>query len=264
MSQQKTLDTIRKLLAKANDSSATPEEAAAFATKASQMLIDAGLTEEALEDKTADVGVRVWKARYAEDKWLRWVMVSASPVFMCQLLLVKYSKIIKSRSTGENKLVTKTAFQLVGRPERTAVLEDVGQYLYTTIVRLAREHSPVRREQLSFMRGAGVAVSQRFDELHKARQKAAQDATAAPSAAPDATPAGLLAGSSDLGSRALVLVSTALTEVEDYIDTVIKPRAARKSTPIKGGSGFGAGYAAGEKINLGDQIEHNKPAGALE
>lgn len=247
MSQQKIIDLVRKLLAKANDAAATPEEAAAFAAKASQMLIEHGLDETSIGAKAYSVGERLWKAPYADDLWFRRMVQNAAPAFMCQLVLTKTHSIVKSRKTGQDKLATKTAFILVGKEERTAVLEDVCGYLYTTIVRLARAYSSVRRDQLSFMRGAGQAVADRFYDIALDRRLKAEDE----------------AKSSGSDSRALVLVTTALTEVEDYMSEKMSLKAGRRSS-MRRGSGFGSGYDAGSKLNLGDQIGHSAPTGELE
>lgn len=244
MPQQKIIDRIRKLLAVSQDESATPEEAASFAAKASQLLIEHGLDEDSVTEAASSVGQLVWKAPYAGELWFRNLVAAAAPNFMCSLYLTKYQTIIKSRKTPATKLVSKTAFVLVGTPERTSVMQDVCQYLFDSIVRMARAYSPKRAEQLAFIRGASLAVSYRFSRAVADRREAAFSSM---SDSPE--------------SRSLVLVESALSEVEEYM-AGLGLREGRKTRAMKTGSGFSAGYSAGEKMNIGVQIE-SSPQGEI-
>lgn len=236
-STSKIEDRIRKLLAKASDSAVTPEEAAAFAAKAQAMLIEHGLDEQSVVSAAARSSVHqtVWAAPYAEDSWRKMIATSAAPVFMCKMLMTKVSDIVVSRTTGEHKLAQRTAYILIGTPERTAVLQSVLEYLYTTIVRLARQHSSVRRDQLSFMRGAGVAVSARLRDMVERPEAVASTGTA------------------------LVLVSQALAEVQSFTEQNF-PGMRKRSIRISGGSGYSAGHRAGQSISLDPQLEASRPA----
>lgn len=151
-------ERIRALLAKAGDKATTEAEAASTAALAAKLLLRHGLTEGdvTLPDQS-EILVRVYDPKYT-DPWRRSIVFSVAELYMCEALNTTRTQ--RNKKTGQLRQVRSFAF--VGRPTHTELCTSMTDWLIDTVVRLSREYSSVRRDQLAFQRGCGEGLASRI------------------------------------------------------------------------------------------------------
>lgn len=209
----KTLEKVRKLLAKA-ESTSSEHEAEALAQKAQEILLREGLT---LSDVGPDTGNSITETIQSftyTDKWRITLYSACAKLYMCEAII--YSR--------ERKL------GIVGRPDRARVAVEMMMHLDRTVVRMAREYSLVRRERLNFERGCGTSIAARLYRLSVEAEE------------------GRGAASGD--SRLPVLYKSELEQAGDFMRDLYPDIKPRRSLPTRATPSFMDGYQAGYSVTL--------------
>ena len=217
-------ERIRKLLALARDAGATSAEAEVALSKARQLMLDHGITDEPTESTASPV--RCGEIRDGLDnKWAIWLGTAAAELYGVSMLL---------RQEG--------AYYFVGRPDNIAAAEETLLYLIEQVeakyklalgaLRDAGANNKQTRAELrrTFKESAAVVVCRRVKEIIAAQHTARN-------------------------GRALVVLNTAAKEAKDFVQEHIKPRTGRALTIGKSGIGTGAGIAAGKSIKLQGEVQ---------
>lgn len=155
------LDRISKLLAKARGTT-NEAEAALFAAKAAELLAKHNLDEEMLRQRDQDreqgpIGRHAYKVR-VPDAWREYIVKGVARLYFCRT--VWYPK-----SADPSR-----SWTFVGREHNAKVAMLMADYLMATVKRMAREHSPYKREQGGYRRGAGARLYNRLVELADAQR----------------------------------------------------------------------------------------------
>lgn len=216
-------ERIRKLLALARDAGATSAEAEVALTKARQLMLDHGITDEPTESHSSPV--RCGEIRDGLDnKWAVWLGTAAAELYGVSMLL---------RPEG--------AYYFVGRADNIAAAEETLLYLieqveskYKVALGVLRDKNmsnKATRAELrrTFKESAAAVVCNRVKEIIAAQHTARN-------------------------GRALVVMETAAQEAAGYVESVIKPRQSRMLSTFKSGIGTGAGLAAGRQIKLQGEV----------
>jgi hypothetical protein len=235
------IDKIRKLRAKADDPSTTEAEASLFAAKVAELLAQHGLSESHLEvddpDKSAVVS-EVWFGDYLTEAWRRAICNSAARLYFC----VGYSQDVG----GVGKKKRNHVF--VGKPHNVAVARDMSDYLIQTTLRLGRTYRQAgrtRTEHINFMKGCGVRLAERLNELYKAQT------ASAPQRATNGNPSNLPA-----------LYADEATLVAEYLKAHTKLRDMRGHIQVYT-NGAAAGRAAGNTVSLSAQVAGSRRSNTM-
>lgn len=225
---------VQQLLAKARDAATTEAEAMAIMAKVEELLQRHSLDMTELERSAEDIGELEFDLGYA-DAWRRSLVFAAAPYFHCRALNAWMTRKYTPRGTTQQRVKVVRCFALYGRSHCTVVARSMIEYLDQTIVRLSREYTNYRADQLDFQRGAGERVAERLRRLTQERTRAARQAA-------------------DAGDSTALVVVDELTRVHDWM---------QKNVPMKDmrtvGSSFKSGASrdgqrAGSTISLSDQV----------
>jgi Protein of unknown function (DUF2786) len=159
------IEKIRKLAAKASCDATTEAEASAFASKVQEMLaahnLDASILDDSDED-AREIDKEQMPVMY-NDPWRRLLALRVAQLYFCSM----YS----SERYDERTHRMRPAIYFVGRAHNRAIALSMYDYLQSTVVRLSREYSRERADQLGFQRGCGVRLAERCQELHRLHAK---------------------------------------------------------------------------------------------
>lgn len=172
MIDEKLIDRIRKLQAKANDKATTEEEALAFSAKVAQLLAQHNLDEAALDaPEEEDIEEDFIQNYKTGDKWTQMVSDGVAKLYFCDTYLLI------------RKDLQKTKIVFVGKKHNVEVAKSMANYLINTIGRLASDYSysPLAAAQpgytqgkarRGFERGAAARIWTRLHVLYHEQAKA--------------------------------------------------------------------------------------------
>lgn len=240
------LAKVRKILAKAEDPAATTDEAETYTAKAAELIAAYGIDRALLaeSDPTSDlVGDRVivLDAPYALDK--AGLLGVVAHELRCRAVQ-------RVRYVDEGKQISLHLFGFDSDLTRTELL--FTSLLLQASSALARTRAPRAESVAAFRRswlaGFSSAVGRR---LHEAEQDA------------EATAEGVQRRSAPDATRSVALV---LANRSDRVDTAVHheyPRLRTAQSRALSGSGGMAGWAAGQRADLGGSRISRQPRGRL-
>jgi hypothetical protein len=227
-----SLSKIRKLLALAEDPSATPAESAAFTEKAMALMARHGI-DEALLSATADRPGRVANLRlvmpppYARDKAT--LAASIAMALRCKPILLTRGKDIVLQIFGFESDV-RNADALF-----SSLLVQAAHELVITPIPPHEHPAAFRR---SWWVGFAVAVNARLEQANREAESRA-----------DRRHENRARGNSDSSSVALVLAHRA-DEIEEAVAEVY-PKVQRGRQRRLSGGGRAEGYRSGQRVDMG-------------
>lgn len=221
-------EKIRKLLAKADNTAVSVEEARAFNDKAHELMTRYNLDRAMLgEGKGSKSDVRTHKTLEVLIRpWSSAIMSGLTKLYYCKWY---YSQL----STRSHKVT------IIGEESNVAVCHAVAVMVLRAVQQEARKTGGGR----SFMTGAGDVIYQRCSDMYRATHETLPASTSGPPA--------LLSGAQ---SNALVVLDQSeAAQNQRYMQEVLNVKSLRqvKSTPrIKSASALEAGRAFGATVNL--------------
>jgi len=228
------IEKIKKLLAKAKDSSVTEEEAIAYMNKAQELLSKHNLDMSSLqEEEESPIDRTVIETPYGHIKWRRELLTVVAQLFFCKGFILETNG--KDR-LGKNKIVRKFIF--AGREHNRVIAISMFEYLCATVVRLSREYSSDPKARYHFEQGCGRRLTVRvFEKIMLANSPVANNGEK---------------------SNLPALYSTELALIDDFM-------AGKKVTTIDGHKvkfnvDSVAGYRAANGISLDNQLTGKSPA----
>lgn len=156
------LDTIAKLEAKAKGTT-NPHEAEVFAAKVAELLAKHNLNEAMLRSRDASreqgpIGRHNFGQR-VPDAWRENILHGVARVYFCRLTFgVKRGK------------PDPWDWRFNGREHNAIVAMAMAEYLFATVKRMAREHSPISSVQKNFRKGASDRLYKRLYEMAEAQR----------------------------------------------------------------------------------------------
>lgn len=218
------LDRIAKLQAKAAGTT-NQAEAELFAAKVAELLAKHNLDEAMLrardtEREQGPIGRHPFGTR-VPDAWRERIVSGVARVYFCRVTF-------KLR----NGKADPHTWTFVGREHNAIVAKAMAQYLIATVKRMAREYSPISRDQKNFRKGAGDKLYQRLWDLAesmRAEQTGASNGTA-------------------------MVVRTEDQALADYLGDI----QLLKGKTHKHGSGSYEGWEAADGISLNTQIRETR------
>lgn len=226
-----TIARIRALLAKSRDPAASEAEAASAAHAAERLLARHALTMRDVE--RPNITEHKTGIRYLEP-WARNIAVHAARLYGCEPLVTEESTTGISRKTGQQKTIRYRSVSVYGRQVSAEVAVSMISYLIATVVRLSRDYSSERKEQLGFQRGCGERVATRLWELRMEQEQRAESQE----------------GRGD--GTSLVVVEQ--NEAREFLAENISLRAVRRTGSNTRSRAAHAGWEAGASIGLGGQV----------
>ena len=232
MSEDRRLNKIRKLLALAEDPSATPAEAAAFTEKAMALMARHGIDEALLSADTGGPG-RVANRRlamsapYARDKAT--LAASIAMALRCKAILLTRDKSIVLQIFG---------FESDVRHADALFSSLLVQAAHELAITPIPEHEHPAAFRRSWWVGFAVAVNARLEQANRAAQAQAEQAHQ-----------NSTAGTADGPSVALVLAHQA-DEIDDAV-AEIYPKVERGRQRRLSGGGRAEGYRSGQRVDMG-------------
>lgn len=229
--QEKIIDKIRKLLAKANGTT-NEAEAAVFAAKAREMMIQHQLDQTDVEqdaEGSPEIDVTYVEVKY-DTPWARQLCYWLAKYYLCGMY--------RSRRTGS----ISAAYVIVGRESRRAVVAEMFEYLQKTVYRLSNVAARVAVDngviyesrsqpyKHNFQKGCGSQIAYRLMTLY---EKSKKDAPV-------------------VDSRLPMIIANSEQEIENYLNNMELEKARRSKQKI--GLGYQAGALAGTKVSLNEQI----------
>ncbi len=256
------LDRIRKLLAKAEDPAVTPAEADAYNAKVADLIARYGVDRALLAavqpgtDPAGDVLIAL-DPPYARDKaGLLWAVASA---FGCRA--VRRETVQAGRRT-----VGLHVFGMGSDLQRTDLLYTslLVQAAHGLAVSRPRSGEDVRAYRRSWYAGFSGAVHRRLVEAEEAARRRAAGRTAGDSGADGAQGrGGGHAGEDSAQGRSLALVLADRADLVDRRLSTAYPRITSSRARTLSGSGAPAGFAAGQRADLGGARLGGRDPGAL-
>ena len=158
------LDKVAKLRAKANDAAVTEAEAALFMAKVAELLAQHNLTEAMLNARDASreqgpIGTKPFGQR-VPDAWRERILMGVARLYYCRVTFgMKGSK------------ANPHDYRLSGRDHNVVVAAAMAEYLFATVKRMAREYSPISREQKDYRKGAGDRLYRRLWDMAEAQRR---------------------------------------------------------------------------------------------
>lgn len=224
------LDRVAKLRAKAQGTD-NEAEAAIFLAKVAEMLAKHNLDEAMLDARDSDreqgpIGRHNFGQR-VPDAWRERIVTGVARVYFCKITFG-----LKNGKADPHD------WRFNGREHNAIVAMAMAEYLFATVKRMAREYSPISREQKNFRKGAA-------DRLYNRLYKMAEDAR----------PKGPIPES----NRMALMVIDEDRAVADFVGNV-------KSIPNKShrhGAGSSAGWEAGGSIGLNTQVTETRASRML-
>jgi len=232
MTEDRRLTKIRKLLALAEDPSATPAEAAAFTEKAMALMARHGIDEALLSADTGRPG-RVANRRlamsapYARDKAT--LAASIAMALRCKAILLTRDKDIVLQIFG---------FESDVRHADALFSSLLVQAAHELAITPIPEHEHPAAFRRSWWVGFAVAVNARLEQANRAAEAQAEQAHQ------NAT-----SGTADGPSVALVLAHQA-DEIDDAVAEVY-PKVERGRQRRLSGGGRAEGYRSGQRVDMG-------------
>lgn len=162
---------VRALLERTVQQGATEAEAAAAAQAVERILARHSLTMD--EVLAAPIAGRPSRLRYLEP-WVRNMGVQCARYYGCEpyITYVRYTR--RGRAGRPDTVDHYRTLVFYGREDATAVAVEMACYLYDTVIRLSRDFSGARAEQLAFQRGAGEKLADRLWSLRLEQESHAQ------------------------------------------------------------------------------------------
>jgi len=229
--QDSRLARVRKLLAKAEDTAVTPQEAEAYTAKAAELMASYGIDRAMLAaadpatDVPGDLVVEL-SAPYARDKAdLLWAVAAA----------LRCRGVLRSGLTPRGNQLTMHLFGFRSDLERlellyTSLLVQIANGLAVTRVPFGEHPAAFRR---TWIAGFSYAISQR---LAQTERQAADAARVSPA---------------NTGRRSVDLVLADRADVVARHMREAYPRSRPPSGRRLSGGGYAGGYAAGRRADLG-------------
>lgn len=235
--QDKLVDKLRKLKAKADDPNISEAEAALYAAKVAELLQQHNLSEAMLsaEEQESVVEERVESSK-AHDPWANQMAMAVARLYFCSLLLIKVGS-------------QKTNFIFVGKPHNIEVAKSMTLYLIKTIGRLAVTYAnsneaimsdpnwSFTRARNGFERGAGERMRRRLNGMY------ADQTASKPQRAASGNPSNLPA-----------LYEDELGLTKAFIAAMANVRAGRGRGSNTSGDHAARGFAAAGNISLNTQV----------
>jgi hypothetical protein len=226
----KILDKIRALKAKA-ESTTSEAEAMAFLAKVNEMLIKYDIDASKLEiEEQSEITMIRWTVKY-DDPWRREIYVALCRLYHCTP--------VRHAHWDENYIYRIIDYTVTGREHNCFLVEEMFEYLINTVIRLSRNYSKLRREQLAFQRGCGSSISSKILGMVDDNQ-------------------------AHIKGTGLPIV---LQKDKAAIDEFIKKEFRNiRNTTIKrnvGGVHGEAGWQAGKDVNLNTQIKNPQAKGFM-
>jgi hypothetical protein len=232
MTEDRRLSKIRKLLALAEDPSATPAESAAFTEKAMALMARHGI-DEALLSADANRPGRVVNRRlampapYARDKAT--LAASIAMALRCKAILLTSGKDVVLQIFGFESDVRHVDALF------SSLLVQAAHELAITPIPPPEHPAAFRR---SWWVGFALAVNARLEQANRAAEAQAEQSHQASTA-----------GTSDTPSVALVLANRA-DEIDDAVADVY-PKVQRGRQRRLSGGGRAEGYRSGQRVDMG-------------
>ena len=226
-----TITRIRALLAKSRDPASSEAEAASAAQAAERLLARHALTMRDVERPS--ITEHKTGIRYLEP-WARNIAVHAARLYGCEPLVAEESVVGTSRKTGRPKTIRYRSVSVYGRAVSAEVAVSMISYLIATVVRLSRDYSSERRDQLGFQRGCGERVATRLYELRMEQEQRAESQE----------------GRGD--GTSLVVVEQ--SEAREFLENSMQLRKMRRTESNTRSRAAHAGWDAGAGIGLGGQV----------
>jgi hypothetical protein len=228
MIREKVIDLVRKLFAKAESAKeiGSAEEAAAFASKANDLLLQHKLemTELELEDEAdtdpfgrVDQSVRAWGG--VQQKWSAWLAVSLARAHFCEIVFDVERVRWRRKRTG--------TISLFGRQSDRQIAAFLIETLHREAKRLASAAVRGGAHRPSFLWGFTDAVQQRLeDRLQHVKQQG--------------------------GQYAVVRLQDLNQQLEAYVaDSYGPTRTARSRVSMVDTQSYAQGRAAGAAVGIG-------------
>ena len=234
--KEKVLDIIKKLTLKANDASVTPEESAAFAAKANELLLKHKLELSDLDlagqDKDDPVGKEYfdpsstmrWVGKGRRVAWLESLVSGIARAHFCRILVISGSKTVAVVGRPSDVAIVKYLTHVLAREaERLAVL-------YERQVRVAAERAGLptpSAPKRGFLLGFVNAVLERLRAMRRTVEQQG-------------------------GKHALVRFQEAELAVTKWMDAQKFGKAGGFGSSASTGNkhAFEAGRKAGQNVNL--------------
>jgi hypothetical protein len=232
MTEERRLSKIRKLLALAEDPSATPAESAAFTEKAMALMARHGI-DEALLSADANRPGRVVNRRlampapYARDKAT--LAASIAMALRCKAILLTSGKDVVLQIFGFESDVRHVDALF------SSLLVQAAHELAITPIPSPEHPAAFRR---SWWVGFALAVNARLEQANRAAEAQAERSHQSSTA-----------GTSDTPSVALVLANRA-DEIDDAVAEVY-PKVQRGRQRRLSGGGRAEGYRSGQRVDMG-------------
>ena len=232
MTEDRRLSKIRKLLALAEDPSATPAESAAFTEKAMALMARHGIDEALLSTDAGRPGRVVNRrlampAPYARDKAT--LAASIAMALRCKAILLTRDKDIVLHVFGFDSDVRNVDALF------SSLLVQAAHELAITPIP-PHEHAAAFRR--SWWVGFAVAVNARLEQANRAAEAQAEQSHT-----------NSAAGNHDQPSVALVLAHRA-DEIDDALADVY-PKVQRGRQRRLSGGGRAEGYRSGQRVDMG-------------
>lgn len=232
MADNSVIARVRALLERTTAAGCTEEEAAAAASAAERLLRRHNL--EMRDVRRPDIVGLDTGQRYL-DPWARSLGVHAARYYGCEPLVVHVPYVRPSRRPGmPDRRDTYRSLRFYGREAAVTVAVEMYMYLWQTVIRLSRDYSPARAEQLGFQRGAGERLAHRLWELREEQTRRAETQE----------------GRSDGTSLVVVEQSEALEHIRASMTT----SQVRRTTSDTSGRAAHDGWRAGGDIGLAPQV----------
>lgn len=218
------LDTIAKLKAKAEGTN-NEAEAALFAAKVAELLAKHNLDEAMLRSRDAEreqgpLGKHPFGQR-VPDAWRERILIGVAKLYQCQTMFYR-----------KGKAVDQWSWQIVGREHNAIVAKAMAEYLFATVKRMAREYSPISREQKDYRKGAGDRLYSRLYAMAEAQREPA----------------------SSSGDGTALMVITEDKAISDYLGDI----AQSKGKGHKYGEASYDGYEEAGRIGLHTQVKETR------
>lgn len=230
--QERLIDIVTRLLAKAEANTSTEAEAASYAAKAQELLAKHNLSVEMINaSKRADapkIGETLHEFKYVTPLWMSLFSATAK-LYFCEV----YS----THAVVEGKF--RKVMMLVGKPHNVEIANSMISYLVRTIGRLRRSHSKNRAMQIQFERGCILALCRRLRELREASSK------------PDPKAAN---GSGGLPA----LYETEANEISNYLAAAHPDMKISRRAKVLMTDSARAGAEAAKNISLSPQVDGGK------
>lgn len=225
MSENKYVEQIKKLLAKANDTSCTEQEAAAFNAKAHELMLKYNVDRATIEAVKAAIRKHM-TLEVQLRPWSQAILGGITKLYYCTYF---------STTKGRAHTIT-----IIGEEQNLAMCHAICVMVLRSVVQAARLNGGGR----SFMTGAGYEVSRRCAEMY------AHAHGALPS---NASGAQALLSSSDRNAL-VVLADSEKKSNHDYIEFTLNIKGLRprqsKGPKVRDASAFAQGVAHGNTVQL--------------